>query len=44
MNQMLEESDKDIKEITRTMLHEVKVNTLEMNGKIEFLRWKPRVY
>lgn len=41
MSHMLKESDKDIKAISRTMLHEVKVNTLKMNGKIEFLRWKP---
>lgn len=44
MSQMSEELNKDVKAITRTMFHEVNVNTLEMNGKIEFLRWKSRVY
>ena len=35
MTQMLELSDKDFKVVIKSMLYEVKANTLEMKWKIE---------
>lgn len=38
MTYMLEWSNKDLKAAIISMLHEVKLNTLETNGKVEILQ------
>lgn len=44
MTYMLEWSNKDFKAAIISMLHEVKLNTLETNGKVEILqRWTENI-